>query len=92
MTLASDGIDTLHVPMGERSYDIFVGEGGIARAGTILKDILRAPRAIIVTDENVARDWLAPLRTSLNDAGIKTRDIILPPGEKIGRASCRERV
>ena len=81
MTLASDGIDTLHVPMGERSYDIFVGEGGIARAGTILKDILRAPRAIIVTDENVARDWLAPLRTSLNDAGIKTRDIILPPGE-----------
>ena len=81
MTLASDGIDTLHVPMGERSYDIFVGEGGIARAGTILKDILRAPRAIIVTDENVAKDWLAPLRTSLNDAGIKTRDIILPPGE-----------
>jgi len=81
MTLASDGIDTLHVPMGERSYDIFVGEGGIACAGTILKDILRAPRAIIVTDENVAKDWLEPLRASLNDAGIRTREIILPPGE-----------
>ncbi|WNK01474.1 3-dehydroquinate synthase [Thalassospiraceae bacterium LMO-JJ14] len=81
VTLASEGIETLHVPMGERSYDIFIGDGGISRAGDILKDILRAPRAVIVTDENVARDWLTPLRTSLNKAGIKTRDIVLPPGE-----------
>jgi len=81
MTLASDGIEKLHVPMGDRSYDIHVGEGAIARAGDILKDILRAPRAVIVTDENVANAWLQPLRASLNGAGIKTREIILPAGE-----------
>jgi 3-dehydroquinate synthase len=81
LTLASDDIEKLHVPMGDRSYDIHVGEGAIARAGDILKDLLRAPRAVIVTDENVANAWLQPLRASLNGAGIKTREIILPAGE-----------
>lgn len=81
MSLATDGIETLHVPMGERSYDIFIGDGAISHAGSLIKDILKAPRAIIVTDENVAPNWLKPLKTSLNDAGIKTREIILPPGE-----------
>ena len=81
MSLANDGIETLHVPMGERSYDIFIGDGAISHAGSLIKDILKAPRAIIVTDENIAPSWLEPLKTSLNDAGIKTREIILPPGE-----------
>ena len=81
MNLIEHGIETLHVPMGERSYDIFIGEGGITHAGDILRDILRAPRAVIVTDENVAKDWLQPLQASLSGAGIKSRDIILPPGE-----------
>lgn len=81
MSLVTDGIETLHVPMGERSYDIFIGDGAISHAGSLIKDILKAPRAIIVTDENVAPNWLEPLKTSLNDADIKTREIILPPGE-----------
>ena len=81
MSLATDGIETLHVPMGERSYDIFIGDGAISHAGSLIKDILKAPRAIIVTDENIAPSWLEPLKTSLNDAGIKTCEIILPPGE-----------
>lgn len=81
MSLAIDGIETLHVPMGERSYDIFIGDGAISHAGSLIKDVIKAPRAIIVTDENIAPNWLEPLKTSLNDAGIKTREIILPPGE-----------
>ncbi len=81
MSLATDGIETLHVPMGERSYDIHVGDGAIGHTGEILKDVLRAPRAVIVTDENVAPDWLGPLEESLDAAGIRHRAVILPPGE-----------
>ena len=80
MSLATDGIEVMHVQMGDRSYDIHVGEGAIARSGEILNGILRAPRVIIVTDENVAKDWLTPLKNSLSKAKIKSRDIILPPG------------
>lgn len=82
MSLATNGIEVLHVPMGDRSYDIHVGEGAIAHSGEILTGILRAPRVIIVTDENVAKDWLAPLKDSLSKAKIKSRVIILPPGEQ----------
>jgi len=82
MSLATDGIEVMHVPMGERSYDIHIGEGGIARSGAILSGILRAPRVIIVTDENIAKTWLQPLKDSLTKAEIKSRDIILPPGEQ----------
>ena len=82
MSLATNGIEVLHVPMGDRSYDIHVGEGAIAHSGEILTGILRAPRVIIVTDENVAKDWLAPLKDSLSKAKIKSRDIILPSGEQ----------
>ena len=81
MSLANDGIDTLHVPMGERSYDIHVGDGAIARAGNILEHKLRAPRTVIVTDENVAKDWLKPLQKSLDGANIRNRAIVIPPGE-----------
>lgn len=81
MSLATDGIETLHVPMGERSYDIHVGDGAVARAGDILKDVLRAPRVVIVTDENVAPDWLEPLQQSLESADIRQRAVVLPPGE-----------
>ena len=45
--------DTLHVPLGERSYDIHVGPGLFARAGELL-----APLACgvvpVVTDKNIA--------------------------------------
>ncbi|MGJ3259573.1 MAG: 3-dehydroquinate synthase [Rhodospirillales bacterium] len=81
MSLATDGIETLNVPMGDRNYDIHVGDGAIARAGDILKDVLRAPRTVIVTDENVAPGWLEPLQKSLQGAGIRQRAVVLPPGE-----------
>ena len=79
--MSVESIETLNVDLGDRSYDIHVGSGAIELAGTLLKNVLRAPRAVIVTDENVAPHWLETLRTSLNSADIKTREIILPPGE-----------
>lgn len=82
MSLATDGIEVLQVPMGDRSYNIHVGEGGIAQAGSILSGILRAPRVIIVTDTNIAKAWLQPLKDSLSKSKITIREIILPPGEQ----------
>ncbi len=82
MTLATDGIERLNVDLDHRSYDIHVGDGVIAMAGEILAPLLRAPRAVIVTDELVAPHWLKPLEDSLSAAKIAHRSIILPPGEQ----------
>jgi 3-dehydroquinate synthase len=73
--------ETLRVELGERSYDIFVGPGLIARAGAAMLPLMRRKQAVIVTDETVAREHLAPLRRSLAEHGIGHREIVLPPGE-----------
>lgn len=73
---------TVRVDLGARSYDIRVGPGLLADAGHHLKPLLRRPRVVIVTDENVAAHHLEKLRSGLERAGITENSIILPPGEQ----------
>ncbi|GGE13378.1 3-dehydroquinate synthase [Aureimonas endophytica] len=72
---------TVRVELGARSYDILIGEGLIAGAGTAIAARLPGLRAAIVTDETVAALYLEPLRASLRAAGIEATPIVLPPGE-----------
>jgi 3-dehydroquinate synthase len=74
-------VTTVPVALGSRSYDIHIGEGLIGRTGDLIKPLLRRPRTAIVTDENVARHHLEPLRDSLAGAGIASDTIVLAPGE-----------
>lgn len=73
---------TLRVELGERSYDIVVGPGLIGTAGSRIKAVLKQPRCVIVTDENVARHHLGTLMDSLAAADIDAEDITLPAGEQ----------
>ena len=72
---------TRHVALGERSYAIHVGPGLLAEAGGLLAPLLPQPRAVIVTNPVVAAHWLAPLRDSLQGAGIASESIVVPDGE-----------
>ena len=74
--------DQLRVTLGERAYDILVGPGLIGEAGRRILPLMRRRQAVVVTDENVARHWLAPLRDSLAAAGIAQQAVVLPPGEE----------
>ncbi len=73
---------TVPVALGDRSYDILIGDGLLARAGELVKPHLKRPHAVIVTDENVARHHLAGLQASLSSAGVSSDAIVLAPGEK----------
>jgi 3-dehydroquinate synthase len=75
-------LETVHVALGARAYDVLVGEGLLANAGEHLKPVLKRPRVAIVTDETVARLHLAKFTESLARAGIAQQSIILPPGEQ----------
>jgi 3-dehydroquinate synthase len=46
--------ETVRVELGPRSYDIVVGDDVLATAGKIMAPVLRHPRVIVVTDDNVA--------------------------------------
>ena len=58
-------IERLRVDLGERGYDILVGPQLIERAGREMLPLMRRRHAVIVSDENVAGHYLAPLRDSL---------------------------
>jgi 3-dehydroquinate synthase len=69
------------VDLGERSYNIHIGRGLLASAGELMAPVLKQKRTFIVTDSNVAPNYLGPLATSLAKAGIKSDHIIVPAGE-----------
>lgn len=72
----------VHVPLGERSYDILIGPGLMARAGGEIKSRIKGRRAAIVTDENVGSRYLDGLMDSLQTDGIEAVSVTLPAGEK----------
>ncbi|NKL04560.1 3-dehydroquinate synthase [Rhizobium leguminosarum bv. viciae] len=79
---SASAIRTVHVPLGERAYDILIGPGLIARAGAEIASRLKGRKAAVVTDENVAPLYLKALVASLDEAGIASAPVVLPAGEK----------
>ena len=77
----TERLDTVAVALGERSYDIAIGEGLLEQAGEIIQPFLKRPMVAIVTDENVAREHLPALERSLAMSGIRAHAIVMPPGE-----------
>ncbi len=74
-------MQTLDVALGDRSYPIYIGAGILAEAGALLAPRFASPRAVIVTNPNVALHWLAPLSRSLAASGVQSEVILVPDGE-----------
>ena len=74
--------EIVRVELADRSYDIHVGPGLLARAGAMIGAMRPGARLAVVTDENVAARHLPALRESLAAAGLQAAEIILPAGEK----------
>ena len=66
---------------GQRSYDVLIGPGLLARAAEPDRGAARRGKCGIVTDANVAARHLAPLEASLRAAGLHAGTEVLPPGE-----------
>ena len=78
---AAERHDIVPVSLGQRSYDIHIGEGILSRAGDIVAPFMKRPMTAIVTDENVAEAHLATLERALASRGIRSTAIVMPPGE-----------
>ncbi len=72
---------SVHVALAGREYDILIGKNLITSAGAHIAALAPKSSCAIVTDENVARHYLAPLKASLYRENIRHSEIILPPGE-----------
>ncbi|MFD0915045.1 3-dehydroquinate synthase [Pseudahrensia aquimaris] len=81
-TDGADDFETIRVDLDERSYDIVIGAGVLAQAGTRIAELLPSSRAIIITDETVNSHHGDALRVSLDSAGIAQSTFAVPAGEK----------
>ncbi|WP_343502455.1 3-dehydroquinate synthase [Alloyangia pacifica] len=73
---------TVHVDLGARAYDVRIGSGLLARAGSEIAPLLGSrKRLVVVSDETVAAAHLPALKAGLAAAGISCEALLLPPGE-----------
>jgi 3-dehydroquinate synthase len=70
----------VHVALGERAYDVLIGEGLAARADEIICGRLKG-RCAIVTDANVAAHHVAALEAALTAMGRHRGTVVMPAGE-----------
>jgi 3-dehydroquinate synthase len=74
-------VNRVAVDLGERSYDVLIGRGLIATAGSRIAPLLRRKRVAVISDETVAARHLPALTLALESEGIKVSALALPPGE-----------
>ncbi|MDB2369076.1 3-dehydroquinate synthase [Octadecabacter sp.] len=74
-------IETVHVNLPGRAYDVVIGPGLLANVGSRIAPFLRRPRVRIVTEQNVAALHLPVLKQALKGAGIASEALVLPAGE-----------
>lgn len=74
-------METVHVALGTRAYDVRIGAGLIADAGAQIAPLLRRKRVAVLTDETVGALHLDALRAGLAAGGVEMVALALPPGE-----------
>ena len=76
-------VQTVHIPLDTRAYDVLIGSGLLAQAGELIAERLRPQKALVVTDENVqAHGYVDTVLQSLSTAGIAAKHVALPAGEE----------
>ena len=65
-----------------KGYEIHIGSGLIAQAGTLAKEVLKAGKLAILTDSTVDPLYGSEVEKSLSDAGFQVCRYVSPAGEE----------
>ena len=88
----NEGMETLQVQLGERSYPIHIRAGLLEESGALLAGVLRGRRIAVLTDDTVYGLYGARLEASLRAAGHPPQWIRIAPGEESKRIRTLEQV
>ncbi len=75
-------LKALKVELGERSYNIFFGQGALTEIGRLARDLKLGDRAMVVTNATIGGYYLDPLKKSLAGEGFAVSSIEIPEGEE----------
>jgi len=73
---------TVSVGLGDRAYDVLVGDGLLDAAGRLIAPFQKRGRTAVVSDETVWRLHGPRLTAALAAAGIEALPVIVAPGEQ----------
>ncbi|MDR3313550.1 MAG: 3-dehydroquinate synthase [Oscillospiraceae bacterium] len=88
-------MQTVRVPLGERSYDVLIGDGLLAQAGALCAQRLAAPapqKVLVVADETVFALYGETALASFRAAGFRAEYSTFPPGEPSKTLATLERI
>jgi len=71
----------LPVVLSSTRYEVVIGDGLMARAGSLLAPVLPQKRAVVVSDANVARLHMKTVLDGLRQSGFETSSAVVPAGE-----------
>jgi len=74
-------VETVHVPLVGRAYDIHIGAGLLGQSGKLIAPFLRRKRVFVVSDDTVAALHMPKLKAGLAAEGIAVETLCLPAGE-----------
>lgn len=77
----SEHLETVHVALGDRSYDILIGGGLLAECGRLIEPLAPGCRCVIVTDSHVEPLYGPVVREALDQQGIAHQTLVCAPGE-----------
>jgi len=83
---------TVHLPLGNRSYDIVIKGGLLGELETHLKPLLRANRVFVITETTVAGLYENTVASALKRADITAHWFHLEPGESTKSFSVFEKL
>ncbi|HTX17420.1 MAG TPA: 3-dehydroquinate synthase [Bacteroidota bacterium] len=72
----------IRVPLGERTYPIYIGTKLLSGVGDLFHEHRLPPTAVVITDSRVATLYLGIVERSLVRSGFTVHSIVIPPGEK----------
>jgi 3-dehydroquinate synthase len=75
-------IQSVHINLAERSYDIRLGTGMLSESGRIVLELVPGvTHAVVITDENVRRPHGEAVAAALAEADVRIDMIVVEPGE-----------
>src|SRR5690606_4771068 len=74
-------LQTVHVPLGDRTYPIWIGPGLRAHMGSLLSRLGIGRRLLVVTQPALERLYAGEVMASLGAAGFQCRLAVIPDGE-----------
>jgi 3-dehydroquinate synthase len=82
MNADAASLSPIHLDLAQRSYDIHVGSGLLAQAGSLIRPLLAVPRLFVVADSGTAALYFDALAESLHKVGLEFDHLLVPSGEQ----------